>query len=105
MNCGKRLLKAGAEIYEYREGFYHAKTLTADGVWSLVGTPNFDSRSILLNVEDAVAVFDRGIARQLEEHFEGDRERYDRVDLEAWLDRPTRRVLGERFCRLLAPAL
>ncbi len=101
----QRLLKAGAEIYEYREGFYHAKTLTVDGVWSLVGTPNFDSRSILLNFEDAVAILDRGIAQQLEEHFEGDRARSDRVDLEAWINRPLGRVLGERFCRLFAPVL
>lgn len=74
-------------------------------MWSLVGTPNFDSRSILLNFEDAVAIFDRGIARQLEEHIEGDRERSDQVAPEAWLERPLRRVLGERFCRLFAPVL
>src|SRR4029077_870573 len=38
------LLAAGVEIYEYQHGLMHAKTLTVDGQWSLVGTSNFDTR-------------------------------------------------------------
>ena len=38
------LLHSGVSIYEYTRGTMHSKTLTVDGCWSLVGTPNFDAR-------------------------------------------------------------
>ncbi|MBC7912055.1 MAG: cardiolipin synthase B, partial [Pyrinomonadaceae bacterium] len=45
------LLKAGAQIYEYEAAMIHAKTMTIDGVWSVVGSTNFDNRSFGLNDE------------------------------------------------------
>src|SRR5690606_13850115 len=59
------LLNLGAEIYEYAGGLFHAKVLTVDDRWSLVGTPNFDFRSLDLNFEVAVAMSDAEIAREL----------------------------------------
>jgi len=99
------LLKAGVEIYEYDRGLLHSKTLTVDGNWSLVGSPNFDARSLLLNFEVAVAMYDSRIAMQLEEHFEKDLTRAKRIDLESWMRRPERQVLLENVCRLFAPVL
>ncbi|MBT4867288.1 MAG: cardiolipin synthase, partial [Planctomycetaceae bacterium] len=99
------LLRAGVEIYEYEHGLLHSKTLTIDGHWSLVGTPNFDARSLLLNFEVAVVTYDRKIASQLEEHFEKDRERSKPIELERWIARPTRHILAESICRLFAPVL
>ena len=99
------LLKAGAEIYEFGHGLQHSKTLTIDGVWSLVGTPNFATRSLMLNFEVAVAMFDPQIAAQLEAHFENDVKRANRIHLKSWLRRPTRHVLAESVCRLFTPVL
>jgi cardiolipin synthase len=99
------LLRAGVEIYEYQHGLMHAKTLTIDGQWSLVGTANFDTRSLFLNFEVGVAVFDEGIATQLEEQFERDVARSNRVALDKWLERPERQVLTENIWRLFAPVL
>ncbi len=99
------LLRAGAEIYEYMGGLFHAKVLTIDHCWSLVGTPNFDFRSLELNFEVAVAFYSRTIARQLDEQFEEDLKKSVRIDLEEWRNRPLLRVMGENFCRLFAPLL
>ena len=99
------LLKAGVEIYEYRHGLFHPKTLTIDGKWSLVGSPNFDSRSLMLNFEVAVAMYDSRTASELERHFEQDLARATRIDLETWSNRPQRHVLAENVCRLFAPVL
>ena len=99
------LMKAGVEIYEYDRGLLHSKTLTIDGAWSLVGSPNVDSRSLLLNFEDAVAMYDDRIAAQLEDQFAKDLRRANRINAETWPQRKTMHILGENLCRLFAPVL
>jgi cardiolipin synthase A/B len=99
------LLRAGVEIYEYQHGLMHAKTLSIDGQWSLVGTANFDTRSLFLNFEVGVAIYGEQIATQLEEQFERDVAHANRISLEEWLDRPESRVLWENVWRLFAPVL
>jgi cardiolipin synthase len=99
------LLASGVEIYEFTEGLLHSKTLTIDGHWSLVGTPNFDSRSLLLNFEVAVISYDVRTAAQLEEQFQTDLRYAIRIDRENWTQRPVREVLSENVCRLFSPVL
>jgi cardiolipin synthase len=51
------LLHAGCEIYERQDGILHSKIVVADGIWSIVGSSNFDHRSVLFNDEiDAVVM-------------------------------------------------
>lgn len=50
------LIKAGVKIYEYSPGFMHAKMLMIDGVQSLIGTANFDFRSLFLHFENGVLI-------------------------------------------------
>jgi len=97
------LLQAGVEIYEYRKGILHSKTLSVDGQWCMVGSPNFDSRSLILNFEVAVAMYDSKLTQQLDEAFERDVRDAVRVDADAWGRRPRSHVLGENFFRLFAP--
>ncbi|MFP5226556.1 MAG: phospholipase D-like domain-containing protein [Acidobacteriota bacterium] len=68
----RRLLRAGAEIYEYQPSMIHAKLMTVDGEWSVVGSTNFDHRSFGLNDEVNLAVFDREMAAGIEQDFEED---------------------------------
>ena len=56
------LLKAGAEIYEYQPSMIHVKTMVVDGIWSVVGSTNFDNRSFGLNDEVNLAIRDRDMA-------------------------------------------
>ncbi len=66
------LLEAGVKIYEYQPGRFHGKWLTADGHWSLIGSPNMDNRSATLNVENVFGVEDRELAADLEKEFHED---------------------------------
>jgi cardiolipin synthase A/B len=66
------LLRAGARIYEYQAAMIHAKILIVDGVWSVVGSSNFDYRSFGLNDEVNLAGRDAGLARRLAEDFAAD---------------------------------
>jgi len=99
------LLRAGVEIYEYRRGQQHSKVLTVDGEWSLVGTPNFDARSVFLNFEVAVALYDAGLTEQLEACFDADLLDAVRIDPEQWQQRHTWERIKENGCRMFAPVL
>ncbi len=68
----RRLLRAGAEIYEYQPSMIHAKLMTVDGEWSVLGSTNFDHRSFGLNDEVNLAVLDRDVAAGIERDFEED---------------------------------
>ncbi len=99
------LLQCGAKIYEYRRGILHSKTLTIDGNWSLVGSPNFDARSLILNFEVGVVIYDESFAQELEAHFLADIEHATAIRMTEWSRRPLRRVLIENFCRLFSPVM
>jgi cardiolipin synthase len=99
------LLDAGVEIHEYRRGILHSKTMTVDGCWSLVGTANFDPRSLLLNFEVGVAMFDSDLAAVLETHFETDLEHARTIRKDEWARRPVRSIFAENVCRLFSPVL
>lgn len=53
-----RLLKAGVEIYEYKEGFMHAKSYLADDRFGMIGTINLDYRSLVHHFENGVWLYD-----------------------------------------------
>ncbi len=68
----RHLLRAGAVIFEYQPSMIHAKVMTVDGLWSVVGSTNFDHRSFALNDEVNMAVLDRDLAGVIERDFEED---------------------------------
>jgi cardiolipin synthase len=80
------LLKNGAQIYEYRPSMMHTKSMVVDGVWSVVGSTNFDHRSFGINDEANLAALDEGFALRLEETFRQDLAKSHRVTYE-WLNR------------------
>src|SRR5688572_995807 len=82
------LLEAGIEIYEYNHTMLHQKTLVVDGVWSTVGTTNFDSRSFAHNEENNVCICDGKLAKQLEATFAVDLKGCDAMTLKKWRKRP-----------------
>jgi cardiolipin synthase A/B len=67
-----RLLAAGIKIYERSDGIVHSKSMVVDGVWSLVGSSNFDQRSILFNDEVDVVVLGKATADQVRRTMLGD---------------------------------
>jgi cardiolipin synthase len=83
-----KLLKHGAAIFEYQPAMIHAKILLIDGLWSVVGSTNFDNRSFGLNDEVNLAVRDPELVERLERDFVRDLAQSTRVTYESWRNRP-----------------
>ena len=99
------LLEAGAEIYLYKKGFVHAKTLVTDRKIAIVGTANMDYRSFDLNFEVNAIVYDTGIAGELRDIFFDDLKHAEMLDAKAWLKRPWYKIMPEKCARLISPLL
>jgi cardiolipin synthase len=66
------LLKNGVKVYEYRKTLLHQKVMVVDGIWSCVGSTNFDDRSFQHNDEISMAFIDPQIGQQLRATFGSD---------------------------------
>ncbi len=65
-------LAAGGRIWLWEKGFFHAKTLSVDGQVCSIGTLNLDIRSLRLNKELMVWVYDEAVTREQDRHFDED---------------------------------
>jgi cardiolipin synthase len=82
------LLRAGVEIFEYQPAMMHTKAMMVDDSLTITGSANFDNRSLELNEELNVVVFDKGTAARLREDFERDIQQSKKLTFEAWRARP-----------------
>lgn len=64
------LLARGVRIFENGGLFDHTKFMTVDGLWSLIGSTNWDPRSLRLNFEFNLACFDEKLAGELNAEFQ-----------------------------------
>ena len=90
----------GAEIYQYQPTMFHCKVLVVDGLWTSVGSTNFDNRSFRLNDEANLNVYDKDLAARQIADFEADLKHSRRVTYEEWLARPWREKFLERAASL-----
>lgn len=65
-----RLIDAGVEIYEYREGFIHSKNYITDDEYAIVGTVNLDYRSLVHHFENAVWMYDCDVIVDIKNDFD-----------------------------------
>ena len=93
------LLEAGVTIYETHGIVLHTKTVTIDGVWSVLGSSNFDKRSILFNDEVDAMVLGSATAQALQQMFEEDIAKANRIDPAAWSRRPLSQKLRDLLAR------
>jgi cardiolipin synthase len=93
----QQLLDWGLEIYEYQPTMMHVKAMVVDGVWSVIGSANFDNRSFELNDELTVAIQDRELASALTRDFETDLKRSQQLDAATWKDRSLWQKARELF--------
>jgi len=101
----ERLLNHGIRVFEYQPTMMHAKTMVVDGIWSTIGSSNFDDRSFRLNDEVNVNVYDEGIAAKLEEMFREDLARSEEIKEYKWLRRPRFQKLREKIAGWFKPQL
>lgn len=99
------LLQAGVEMYEYQPTMFHVKIMIVDERLTSVGSTNFDPRSLHLNDEANLNVYDAGFAHRMTRVFEADLRKCHRINLAEWRRRPAREKLRERLAALLAPVL
>jgi len=100
-----QLMRRGIRIFEYQPTMMHAKTMVVDGIWTSVGSSNFDDRSFRLNDEVNVNVYDESIAAKMEQMFFEDLARSEEVTPRRWLKRPWLDRLKERVAGWLRPQL
>jgi cardiolipin synthase len=99
------LLRGGVHLYEYLKTFAHQKVMVVDGIWSHIGSTNFDHRSLQINYEVAVGMLDRGVAEELTAAFEEDLESSVEVTVQGWQSRNALRRLGDNLAYLIREQL
>ena len=75
------MLERGVHVYYQPPPFVHSKMFYVDDHYAQIGSANFDPRSLRLNFELNIEVYDRDTVTGLARHFEGIRARSTRVTL------------------------
>ncbi len=99
------LLRRGIRIFEYQPTMMHAKTMVVDGLWTTIGSSNFDDRSFRLNDEVNVNVYDARIASQMEAMFAEDLAQSREITLRRWFGRPALERIKEKIAEMFRPQL
>lgn len=99
------LLRAGAQLYEYQPTMFHCKVLIVDGLLTSVGSTNFDDRSMRLNDEANVNIYDTAFARQQTAIFDADLAHSHRITYALWQQRPWQQKIWETVASYLGPVL
>jgi cardiolipin synthase A/B len=95
------MLEVGVRIYEFQPTNFHCKLMIVDGIWSSVGSTNFDNRSFRLNDEANLNVYNAAFATRLQEIFAEDKRRSREITFEEWRGRPFAEKLWEHTVGLL----
>ena len=98
------LLEAGVKIYEYTPGFIHSKNVISDDELAVVGTINFDYRSLVHHYENAVLMYQTESIADIKQDFEGLFDISKEISLETLQNSWYQRLLKE-IMQLFAPLL
>lgn len=91
----EELLEGGVDIWHYQPTMHHGKILTVDGCIAMVGTTNFDARSLAMNEQIGLLIHDPEVTGVLDRHFRDDLRESLRVSPTAWPDRRLSRRVRE----------
>lgn len=80
----EKLMRNGVRLFEYPHTLLHQKVMTVDGLYSAVGSANFDDRSFETNEEVTLGILDEKTAKKLDAIFEKYLPRAKEIDLEEW---------------------
>lgn len=97
------LMESGVKIFHYRPGLLHAKTVTVDDTFALLGSANLDIRSFYLCFEINVVLYGPEVTQRLREVQECYLADSLKLDLEIWKRRPFYKTYMENAAGLLAP--
>lgn len=100
----KDLIDAGVEVYEYTKGFMHAKSIIVDEEVAVIGTINFDYRSLYLHFENAVALYGVTVIKEMVEDFNQTLFESEKIKAEN-LSNSLIVLFAKRILRLFAPLM
>jgi cardiolipin synthase len=100
-----QVLQRGCRVWLSPPPFDHSKIMRVDGVWSFIGSANWDPRSLRLNFEFNVECYDRDLAGQLAGLIHAKRAAAREITLADVDARPLWRRLRDGVCRLALPYL
>ncbi len=100
-----QLLRWGCRVWRTPPPFEHTKMIVVDGFWSLIGSANWDPRSLMLNFEFNVECYDRKLALQLETILREKQDRSSQLTLADIEKRPLPYQVRDGIARLLSPYL
>ncbi len=95
------LLGAGVEVWRYQPSMLHTKVLTVDGEVAMIGSSNFNRRSLDHDEEVACIVLGGDAPARLIEDFAGDLRRAEQVSPSEWRRRNAAQRVGEQVVRPL----
>lgn len=97
----EKLLRCGVRLFEYPPTLLHQKVMTIDGVWSAIGSSNFDDRSFETNDEITLGVLDAVTTQKLDAIFEKYAPHCHEIELEPWSKRSFKHKLKDHACYLI----
>jgi len=100
------LMKRGADIYLYNEGFHHSKIMMIDDQFCTIGSANLNSRSLSFDYEENALIMDKSTTKELNDMFNRDKENCTYLTPKTWkiFRNPWQRCVGW-FAHLLTPIL
>ena len=99
------LLRSGVKIAEFDGGLLHTKSLLVDKRIAIFGSVNFDQRSLRLNFEISLIVYNEDFCNKLQTLINSYLEKSEYVDLEHWIRRPRWHHYLENAAHLTSPLL
>ncbi|MCD6176437.1 MAG: cardiolipin synthase, partial [Candidatus Cloacimonetes bacterium] len=97
------ITKVGIKVYRYKKGFLHQKTMLIDNERSMIGTANFDNRSIRINFEINILFSSNEFAGKVEEMMIEDFANSFQITEEDYTKKPFWYKLAVKIARLMAP--
>jgi cardiolipin synthase len=99
------LLESGVNIFEYKGGLLHAKTLTVDAELALIGSANMDRRSFELNYENNILFWNPALTvevRKRQQDYIDDSRPVELAEVSAW---PASRRLLNNVIATMSPLI
>jgi cardiolipin synthase len=90
-----KLVICGVRVWNFQPSMMHAKIMVVDGRAAVVGSSNFNRRSLDHDEEVVLVALDTAVAGLFEEHFVADLERSEQIDLTRWRNRSRRQKILE----------
>jgi cardiolipin synthase len=100
-----RLLQHGVKVYRYQDGFLHQKVMLVDNLFAVVGSANFDFRSMFINFEITVIALEKKFIQEVEQMLVNDMKQCRMISLEEYENMGLWKRISSRAANLFAPVL